>query len=292
MEATHKASLALGLALIALGVVLFGSPKGAEEKASTRETAYARVVRTQTLRCGYIPFVPNLVKDLNTGAISGLDHDITEALGKKLGLKIVWEKESGWGTMVSDLQTRKFDALCNADWVSPNVAKEALYTRPYYYQPLFVVAQATDKRFDDSLEALNDAKIRIASMDGDNPRFVAEEDFPKAQIYTLPDMAGESMVLESVGTRKADVTFVDAANFADYDQHNPGKVKLVQLDHPVRIFPVAFVLAGGEDRLRSMLDAALDELIYSGQVDKLLKRYETYPNSFIPVERPHAGTAK
>jgi polar amino acid transport system substrate-binding protein len=255
---------------------------------SKSETAYERIIRTQSIQCGYVPFVPNVMKDPNTGQISGMDYEITEALGHKLGVKIVWTDEVGWATVVPGLKTGKYDAVCNADWVNPTEGREAYFSRPYYFQPLFVVTRADDTRFDKDIDAINDAGIKIASMDGDNPRFIAEEDFPKAQVFTLPDMSGMPQVFESVATGKADITFSDAYSLGDYVEHNPGKLKLTQLDHPVRIYPVGFVLPMGDERLRAMINTAMDELIYSGQIDKILKRYEKYPYSFISVERPHS----
>ena len=287
MRKNKTASFALIIALVALAITATHPTKNGEDKFAAKETAYERVVRTQTLRCGYIPFVPNLVKDPNTGSLSGIDYEITEALGKKLGIKIVWAEETGWATMVPGLKASKFDALCEAAWVSPAVAKEAYYARPYYYQPLLLVVRLDDHRFDASLDALNAPDISIASMDGDNQRFIAEEDFPKAKVYPLPDMAGDAMVLESVASGKADATFMDAADFGYYNEHNPNKIRQTQLANPVRIYPVGFVLPMGDDRLRGMINAAFDELIYSGQVEKILKRYEKYPNNFVPVERPH-----
>ncbi|MDR3425404.1 MAG: transporter substrate-binding domain-containing protein [Alphaproteobacteria bacterium] len=288
MTSDKTSLIALIAALAALAVAVLHPARTAGEKAAARETAYERVIRTQTLRCGYIPTTPNFIyKDPNTGSLSGVDYEITEALGRKMGLKIVWAEETGWATMVPALNASRFDAVCNAAWVNPNVAKEAYYARPYYYQPTFVVVRANDNRFDKDRDALNAPEVSIASMDGDNPRFVAQEDFPKAKVYPLPDMAGDSMVMESVATGKADATFEDANDFGDYDKHNPNKLKLVQLDKPVRIYPVAFVLPMGDDKLRGMINAAFDEMIYSGQVDKIMQRYDLYPNSYIPIERPH-----
>jgi polar amino acid transport system substrate-binding protein len=282
--------LALIVALVALALGAFHPAKDTSEKPN-KETAYERVLRTQTLRCGYIPEVVNLTKDPNTGAIGGMDREITEALGKKLGLKVVWAEETGWATLVSGLNTARFDALCNAAWVSPNMSKEGYYSRPYYYQPLFTAVRLDDHRFDENLGNLDDEKISIASMDGDNPRFVAEEEFPKAKIYTLPDMAGDAAVLDSVAMGKADATFEDVNDFEVYNQHNPNKLKLVQFDKPLRVFPVAYVLPLGDEKFRAMINAAFDELIYGGQIEKILKRYEQYPNSFIPIERPHTTNA-
>ncbi len=279
--------VALIVALAALVVVMLRpAPTGPVAPVEKTETAYDRVIKTQTIRCGYVPFVPNLIKDPNTGAMSGIDYDIAEAIGHKLGFKIIWAEEVGWATVVPALKANKFDALCNGAWLSPAVAKEAYFSRPYYYQPLFIAVRADDTRFDAEADSLNDEKISVASLDGDNPRFIAEEDFPKAKILTLPDMNSTAMTLESVSTGKADATFIDAWGFGDYNEHNPGKLKLIHLDKPVRIYPVGFNVPMGDDRLRSVINAAMDELIYSGQIDKILKRYQKYQHSFIPVERP------
>lgn len=285
MKNTSPVISAVLLSVIAsIAAVHFLNP--APQSATKTETAYERVIRTQTIRCGYIPFVPNLVKDPNTGQMSGMDYEIAESLGHKLGVKIIWAEEVGWATVVPGLKAGKYDALCNADWVNPTEGREAYFSHPYYYQPLFVVTRANDVRFDKDVNTLNNAMIKIASMDGDNPKFIAEEDFPKAQIFTLPDMTGMPMIFETVATGKADTTFADAYSLGDYMDHNPGKLKMTQIDHPVRIYPVGFVLPMGDDKLRAMINTALDELIYSGQVDKILRHYEKYPYSFISVERP------
>ncbi|MDD5585469.1 MAG: transporter substrate-binding domain-containing protein [Alphaproteobacteria bacterium] len=285
----NKSIVLAGVALLSAFAASFATIKmtGAPgQEASNTESAYERVIRTQTLRCGYIPFVPNLVKDPNTGALSGLDVEFTEALTRKLGLKIVWAEEVGWGTATAGLKGGRYDAVCNGAWYLPMEAKEAYFSRPYFFQPLFTVARADDTRFDANLDALNDPGASIASMDGDNPQFIAAEQFPKARVFTVSGMTGMPMVLESVATRKADVTFSDPYSFGDYNEHNPGKLKLVQTNNPLRIFPVGFILPLGDDKLRSMIDVAMDELIYGGQVDALLKKYEKYPHNFVPVGRP------
>lgn len=276
-----------GTILVLAGVFLtLNKANGPKVESPVVESAHARVIRTQTLRCAYVPFIPNVVKDPNTGTLGGLDVELTEALGKKLGLKIVWAEEVGWGTATAGLKAGRYDAVCNGAWYLPPESKEAFFSRPYFFQPLFTVVRADDARFDANLDAVNDSSVSIASMDGDNPKFIAEEEFPKARVYTLPDMSGMSMVLESVATRKADVTFADASSIGDFNDHNPGKLKIIHPHNPLRIFPVGFILPLGDESLRSMIDVALDELIYSGQVERLIKKYEKYPNTFIPVQRP------
>jgi len=279
----------LVIVLLALSaVVSFTTVRAVNKPAASAKTesTYERVMRTQMIRCGYVVFSYGIIKDPNTGAMSGLDYEVTETLGRKLNLKIEWVEEVGWGTAISGLNTGRYDAVCNAAWVNPTQGREAYFSRPYLYQPLFVVTRANDTRFDQDMGAIDNPAIQIGSMDGDDPQFIAQEDFPKAHVYNIPAMSGVPMVFEAVSDGKADLTFSDPYEFGDYNAHNQGKLKMTQTANPVRIYPAGYIMPMGDDKFRAMIDTALDEIIYSGQMDKILARYAKYPYSFIPVERP------
>ena len=47
-------------------------PKTASQVEAKKETAYERVTRTGVLRCGYATWPPNVMKDPNTGKVSGI----------------------------------------------------------------------------------------------------------------------------------------------------------------------------------------------------------------------------
>jgi len=46
----------------------------------------------------------------------------------------------------------------------------------------------------------------------------------------------------------------------------------------------------GEDRLRSTLNTAIQELVNNGFVDRVIDKYEKYPNSFQRVAIPYKET--
>ena len=143
-----KGLIILGLILVSAFVASLLTAKmtnGPKGEAARTESAYERVIKTQTLRCGYIPFVPNMVKDPNTGVLSGLDVELTEALARKMGVKIVWAEEVGWGTVVAGLKAGRFDALCNGAWYNPMEAKEAYFSRPYHFSPCLLLCAPTTR---------------------------------------------------------------------------------------------------------------------------------------------------
>lgn len=95
--------------LLALGLSLMAAPAFAEDGT---ESAYERVMRTQTIRCGYVVYPPAVIQDPNTGALSGIIYDVMQEAGNLLGLEIEWAEEVGWANTVETIRTGRTDAIC------------------------------------------------------------------------------------------------------------------------------------------------------------------------------------
>jgi len=65
----------------------------------------------------------------------------------------------------------------------------------------------------------------------------------------------------------------------EYIAKNPGKIKEVQGVSPVRVFPNTIMVDKGEIELLSTLNIAIEELVGNGFVDKVVKKYEKYPDT-------------
>lgn len=256
---------------------------------SAEAGALARVNSTNRLLCGYVSYAPALTKNLTTGVWEGFNADILQAVGKRLDLAVEFKVETGWATVATDLAAGKFDMLCSGFWVHPNVGKYALFSRPFMFQPVFLVARADDARFDGPLN-LNDPLLTMSALDGDNPVNIAQADFPKAKIMTLPNLTDFSEVLVSVATKKADFTLVDAATFGAFDRYNKGKLRLVHVDKPVRIYPVSYAFAADDVTLRDAVNAALDEMILDGSMDKIFDKYNEFPHAYYRAVVPFKNT--
>lgn len=259
-------------------------------QSAASSSGMARVNESQTLRCGYVEYFPALTKDMKTGKWSGFNYDILKAIGQRLELDVKYAASTGWATVVADLNAKKFDMLCSGFWVHPNVGKFALFTRPVFFQPVFVVARVGDKRFSKTND-LNDEKLTMVALDGDNPVNIAHADFPKAKVLTLPNMTDFSQVLAHVATKKADFTIVDAVTFGEYNKNNSGKLHIVDSRKPIRIYPVSYVFHAEDYLLRDAVNAALDELILDGSIDHIFNKYDVYPHSYyrpvVPFANPY-----
>jgi len=253
--------------------------------------AIDRVNGSNSLRCGYVEYEPALSKDLKTGQWHGFDYDIVQAITNRLDLKTEYAAATGWGTVAADLNAGKFDMLCSTFWVHPNVAKFALFSRPAYFQPVFLVVRTNDSRFGGT-RLLNDPKLTMVAIDGDNPIAIAKADFPQAKISTLPNMTDPSQVLLAIADGKGDFTITDAMTFGDYAQHNPGKLRIVNPDRPVRVYPSSYVFRSDDGQLRDAVNAALDELILDGTIDRIMNKYDTYPNGYYRATVPYRNPYK
>lgn len=237
-----------------------------------KETAFDRVMRTGTIRCGYIPFAPYFAIDPQTGAKSGVGYEFMTAISEELGVKVDWVEEVGWGNFAEGLNTNRYDALCTPLWESGNRARAALLIRPAYTEGLFAYVREDDNRFDAGLDALNKADVRIADYDSDVTQNVRATQFPLAQELAVPALTSEGEYLLNVITRKADAVLVGFDAAERYNKNATVKLKKVS-DVPVRRFSDVMAIRHGESDLKAALDSTISALIKSGKAAEILKKY-------------------
>jgi ABC-type amino acid transport substrate-binding protein len=255
--------------------------------AAEKESAFDRVIRTGVLRCGYWNWAPLFSVDTQTGKYSGIFYELTEYMGKSLGLKIEWTKEVGFASFEQDLLSGKVDAVCAGVWPKAARSKVEEFSNPVFYVPLQIYVRAGDKRFDKDLETLNAPEITFSGMDGLAEAAVVAQDFPKAKRVSLPDTASVSETFLVVQEKKADAVVSDLFTGQNYMKNNPDVLRAVKSDRPLRYFGNTISVNKGEQKLVNMINVALEEAHSAGVVEKILKKYEAVPNSLLRVAKPY-----
>ena len=255
--------------------------------AAEKETVYERVMRTQTLRCGYGQWDPYITKDPNTGEFSGIFYDYVNALGKALSLKIEWTEETDWGTFGQALNSERIDAFCLGVWQNASRSREMDFVSPIFYSTINTYARANDARFDKNINLINSDKVTVATVDGEMGGIIATSDFPEAKTVTAPQIAGQGSLMQNIVTGKADIAFTDPATAAQFMKTNPGKVKAVPSGKAIRVFGNTLAIKKNEYPLKAMLDSATVELLQSGQIEKIIKKYEKNPGDFPRLAKPY-----
>ena len=258
---------------------------------ATKESAYERIMRTGTLRCGYLLYPKFIERDPNTNAFSGMWVDLMEEIGKQLSLKIEWTEEVGIANAFDGLKTKRYDVMCLHFNQTPGRARVTEFTTPVLFFPTFAYVRADDTRFDHNYEKINDSSVRMAYLEGEFTQFLKAEKFPKAQSVSLSNMTDVSQVLLQVAMGKADIAMTEPSTAEPFFLHNPGKLKRV-VGPSLRMQAGGLDVAVGENALRNMLDTTIRALLASGTVEKLAVKYTTSADQYFFPTQPWGASAQ
>lgn len=253
--------------------------------AAEYKSAYDRVMATQTLRCAYNVYDPYFMKDPNTGQFSGIFYELTEAFGQSAGIKIEWTEEVPYNDIFSGLNANRYDALCSGMWPNVTRAKVGTFTIPIAYSIVTAWGRYDETRFS-NLDKINDPAVKISTIDGEMSDMIAQGNFPLAERISSPGQTPFTDHFMKIISKKADVTFAEPSIVKEYISANPHTIKQLSTK-PLRIFGNTLAVDKGEMELKEFLDVGLMELIYSGRVEAILKKYEKYPGSFMRVANPY-----
>lgn len=248
-------------------------------RAEDKESAFERVVRTNTLRCGYAVATPWFMVDPKTGEKTGYAHDVTMAVAEKAHLKVEWTEETGWGVAEQGLQNGRYDMMCGSVCVDPNRNRAAIYSTPFKHVPILAVVRADDHRFDKGLDAINQPGVKIGVKNGHVFEYIAKEKFPKAELVYGNDISDDTEFLLMTQDKKIDVSFTGQITMDLYEKSNPGKLRT--LDEPARYCNGAFMMPLGEFNLKQMMDNALMELNVSGKLKEIAAKYMPVTPKYI-----------
>lgn len=283
----HRKRYVLLMGAAAFLLLAFGLGCWQDPIASSGHSHLDLVLNRGTLRAGYIPYPPSLELEPGTSEFSGIFFETLAAATRNLSVELEMTEEVAWGSMIEAVKTGRVDLVCSGIWPNSSRAREASFSKPLYYSPIYAYARAGDSRFDNALQDADKADVTIAAIDGEMTSIIARDDFPAAKTVMLPQATDVSQLLLNIQTQKADLTFVEAAVAKRFMDRNPGTVRRVTTSEPVRIFPNAFLMPKDSFELQSTLNIAIDELHNTGFIDKVLDRYDPDGDLFLRVDRPY-----
>ncbi|MBL8640635.1 MAG: transporter substrate-binding domain-containing protein [Alphaproteobacteria bacterium] len=251
------------------------------------QSAYDRVMATNTIRCGYFPYAPALIIDPNTKVKSGIFYDITEEIGRRLGLKIEWAEEVDYGVIPEGFRSNRYDMFCNAVWPTPERVREASFSTPLYYSTVGIFVKSNDARFDKDSSKLNTPSVTLAVKDGDITASIAKSLFPRAKFVSVPQMALTQEQLIMVATGKADATFNEPMLLYDYNKTANVKLKDIATRNPIKYFGSTYMLPPNEFQLKHMIDVTLENLLSEGYIDRVIQKYEPFAGAMKRVAKPY-----
>lgn len=255
-------------------------------------SAYARVISSGKIRVGYVSYPPASIVDPNGGAVSGVFPDMLREVGKLTSLQVEFTEEVGYADLIQGLENGRYDVVGGL-WANPNRGKMATMSVPVYYTGVGVWVRPNETRFssNNNWAALNTPKVRIAAIDGSTPLNIARGQFPRATVTTYPNLTPESQLFLDVAQGRVDVFFAEPAVGARFLASNPGALKNIATEHPLRVFASVYLMRNSEPQLKTLLDTAIGELQSSGKAEEIISRYESTPGVFFRPAVPYSNPA-
>lgn len=279
--------LIISIILFSSAYYLSGQGSPQNEQKPHKESSYDRLIRTNTLRCGYGTWAPGVYKDLETGEMKGLFVELTEAMGKLNNIKIEWTAEIDWGQIAESIKTGKIDAFCAGMANDALRGKFLAYSNPLSYWTFDVIVRSDDARFSSDVvtaEELNKAEFDSAYSEGDVLETIVKNEFPNVRGVALPPLGTPADNTMHVITGKTDFVVFPKVMFQLFQKENPGKLRYIKVEPPLRTYGNVIAVSIEDLKLQQVLNAAVNELVNSGLYVKIMARYEQdYKGAFIPV---------
>lgn len=263
----------LKIAIAVIAIIALVSFFTKDKKEITQDSS------AEPITLGYIVYPPLIKKDAQTSELSGVSYDIVTAVAAKLGREVEWTEEVGWGTALEGLNTNRYNVLGTQMW--PNEAREnvAEFSLAPMDSVLYPYVRADDSRFDSDLSLINSPEVRVSAVDGELAVFIAAEDYPKAELKTLPQLVSYAEMFLNIVQNKADVSFTEPASANDFLENNPGTLKQLDVE-PVRSYGNSFAFSKG-DSLLPEWNNAITELIVDGTILEILEKHNVQDDYLI-----------
>jgi ABC-type amino acid transport substrate-binding protein len=268
--------------LIAMALIfaLSSCNQTSSESKNSDTAVYDRVLKSGKLRACFLTYPPACMKDTKTGNMSGIFADVLQKACDNLGLELEWTEEVGWASQIEGLESNRYDIVGSPVWVNPTRGKLTAMTIPVYYSGIGIFVRANDDRFTANFDLINKSNVRIGTIDGESADLIARTDYPEAQRISSAQTTDISQKLLDLASNKCDLVFTEPYYAYEYLKNNPGTIKNIAEANPIRLYGNSYMFKKNEFQLQQMLNVAIQDLINSGYVDKIISKYEPAPHLF------------
>jgi len=275
--AVSKEVMAIGLivvAVVAFAAGLFASPYviPPEEKP---ETMWDVIQQRGTIKIGSSPdWPPYEYLNLTTGEFIGFEVELMETIAERLNLTVEWI-EMSFATIIEEVKAKTIDMGISGFSVRPDRLEVVQFTMYHSItEGQIIMLQSRRDALGiteiDSLEELDTLGLSCGAQDGTTQQEELSEEAPGA----LRTYADYILALADMKRRAIDSVYAETPITTEwiYDAQEKGEPPLVVV-YRRSYYPVAFAVHQDNDILVQKINAELAEMIGSGELDALKKKW-------------------
>jgi polar amino acid transport system substrate-binding protein len=274
MSSTRSAlRLALGATV---ATVLAWAPTQAQDLAAR---VPAKIKEAGKLVVGTSATYPPLeFKDSATLKLMGLDIDLTEEIGKRLGLKVEWSEQS-FDQLINSLDTGRIDMGASGmtdipsrrgktDFVDYFSTGTQLFTMPAVGGELKKIEDVCGKPV-----SVNRNGIFYIRLQDFNQNTCVAKGLPEVK-YVLVDKTADARLQLLQGRAVAAAIGVDAIHYINDSKDSPDRGKYALIGEPIAVDFAGFGFAKPNTALRGVVADAVDEMIKDGSYGRIFAKWE------------------
>lgn len=243
-------------------------PKNKSELQISEENSLKiidRIQKNRVIKVGttgdYVPFSYQL--DQSTDDYYGIDIELAKDLAKSLEVDLQFIKTS-WPTLLSDLNSGKFDIGMSGITITSARQKQALFSIPLLSSGKAAITRDENVTRYDTLEEINASDVRIIVNPGGTNEAFAIKNFPNASIIQNKDNIS---VFQKIVDGKVDVMITDAIETLVQERIHP-ELDAVNADDPFNFFEMGYLLPKDE-KFKTYVDQWLVEKQKEGTFQKV-----------------------
>ncbi len=230
------------------------------------------IVSRNEMKVGYLVFSPCVIKNQQTGELSGIYIDMVNQIAAGLKVKVTWV-ETNLANFSSGLNSNQFDFCVGPTFVTIPRATAVAFTQPVNYVGNSAVILKNGKFHPKIISDLNKKGIRISVLQGQAMEEFCKRNFPEAEIVSL---AGSDLTapLLAVSSNKADIGFMNNVTVTNYSKEHSEVETVFTENNQVEILPLSWTTKFEDQSLLTFLNSSITYLQSTGRLAEYQKKYE------------------
>ena len=225
----------------------------------------ATIKKNGTLNVGLEGTYPPFSFVDQDGKLAGFEVELSEALGKELGVKVKLQPTK-WDGILAALESKRLDVVVNQVTISDERKKKYDFSEPYTVSGIQALVQKKDAGKFDKPEDLKGHKVGVGL--GTNYEQWLKANVPDAIVKTYDD---DPTKYQDLRVGRIDAILVD--RLAALELVSKTKDTLAVSGAPFSRQEAGIALRKGEPELLDALNKALDKLRADGTLAKLSQKY-------------------
>ena len=192
---------------------------------------------------------------------------LTEVLTRMLGVAVKPQfVQYEWGSLPLGLEKPDFDIILSGYEITPENQAKVAFTRPYY----IYTQQLVVRRDEAAIQTVEDCRDRpVGTLSGSAANRLLQE----VPVTTIVSFDGQVEPYLDLELGRLDAVLLDLPIATYYAGPNP-KLKFIGL--PIGRGAYGIAVRPGDRELRDALDAALSELMISGRMQQIYRRWHLW----------------